>query len=232
MIRCFLSSCAIALTFGTSLDAQQRPVVVELFTSQGCPSCPSADAYLQDLTKREDVIALALHVDYWDYIGWPDTFARPEWTERQRYYAMAAGQKMVYTPQMVINGQDSVVGNRVKDVRALIKRHADAAVAVRFSAVRRGDFARISARVEDVPQGPFEVQLIRYLPLEDVEIARGENAGKRISYVNIVESFDVIGTWDGKGPLEMDTPLKGDAPAVVMIQKQDHGPIIAAALVE
>lgn len=232
VIRRFLSSCAMVLTLGTSLDAQQRPVVVELFTSQGCSSCPAADAYLQDLTKREDVIALALHVDYWDYIGWPDAFARPEWTERQRDYAKASGQKMIYTPQMVINGQNPVVGNRVKDVEALIERHGNVAVVVRLGAVRQGDIAKISARVEAENQGPFKVQLIRYLPHAEVDIARGENAGKRISYVNIVEALDVIGTWDGKEPLALEVPLAGDAPAVIVIQKQGHGPIVAAALVE
>uniref|UniRef100_UPI002FDA0931 DUF1223 domain-containing protein n=1 Tax=Pontibaca methylaminivorans TaxID=515897 RepID=UPI002FDA0931 len=103
--------------------AQAGPVVVELFTSQGYPSCPPADAMLAELAGREDVLPLALHVDYWDYMGWKDTFASPENTARQRGYAAAGERKMVYTPQMVINGADHLVGTRFRDISALIDRH-------------------------------------------------------------------------------------------------------------
>ena len=101
----------------------QSPVVVELFTSQGCSSCPPADKLMHELAKRDDVIALALHVDYWDYIGWKDVFAQPEFTARQRAYARLGNRKMIYTPQMVINGRDHVVGSNPKDTNALISSH-------------------------------------------------------------------------------------------------------------
>jgi hypothetical protein len=105
-----LTACLIILS-APSL-AQDRPVLVELFTSQGCSSCPPADALLHKLARRDDVVALALHVDYWDYIGWKDTFAKAAHSARQRAYAREAGRRMVYTPQMIINGADHVVIGR------------------------------------------------------------------------------------------------------------------------
>src|SRR3954454_10513973 len=94
---------AAVLLFGIVVaHAEERPVVVELFTSQGCNSCPPADAYLGELAARSDVLALGLHVDYWDYIGWKDPFAQRAYTERQRHYSRALNQRFVYTPQMVI----------------------------------------------------------------------------------------------------------------------------------
>ena len=107
--------CAAALSImslGLPGAAQDSPVVVELFTSQGCAACPPADALLGELARHEDVIALALHVDYWDYIGWEDVFARPEFTQRQHAYGHAAGSTVVYTPQMIVGGQERVVGVR------------------------------------------------------------------------------------------------------------------------
>ena len=106
--------------------AESRPVVVELFTSQGCSSCPPADAFLHELSQRDDVIALALHVDYWDYIGWKDIFAQPAFTKRQKAYAKAGGRRSVYTPQMIIGGQDHVVGTHEENASALIQQHAAA----------------------------------------------------------------------------------------------------------
>src|SRR6056297_1329329 len=106
MTQSFGIFCAAALASFTAPALADDPVVVELFTSQGCSSCPPADAMLGELAERDDVIPLALHVDYWDYIGWADIFADPAYTRRQKGYAHATGQRMVYTPQMVIDGQD------------------------------------------------------------------------------------------------------------------------------
>ena len=97
-------------------QSSTSPVVVELYTSQGCSSCPSADRVLEKLSSRDDILPLSLHVDYWDYIGWADTFANPAFTERQKVYARNMGERMIYTPQMVINGGAHVVGNRPMDV--------------------------------------------------------------------------------------------------------------------
>ena len=210
--------------------AADKPVVVELFTSQGCSSCPPADAYLHELAKRDDVVALALHVDYWDYIGWKDVFADPSHTERQRGYARAGGRTMIYTPQMVINGTDHVVGNRPKDVSMLIDIHkaasADKDVAV--EAKRSGGQLTVGAEPHASLKGRMTVRLVRYEPKSKVDIKRGENAGRTISYANVVTDMDVIGHWDPSKPLSLNVPIKGKQPAVVLIQRNEYGPIEAS----
>lgn len=220
----------LALPFG--LQAQERPVVVELFTSQGCSSCPPADALLHDLAQRDDVIALAMHVDYWDYIGWKDSFATPALTQRQRDYARAGGRRMVYTPQMIINGQDHVVGTRVQDVHDLIARHERQAPVMALEARREGDEMTIRATPARDVTGPLTVQLLRYRPSETVAIKRGENAGQTLNYTHVVTQIDVLREWDGRGVLEVTAEVSGALPAVVMVQGADHGPVLAAAYVE
>jgi hypothetical protein len=206
-------------------------VVVELFTSQGCSSCPPADRLLARLAERDDVIALALHVDYWDYIGWADSFARPEHTVRQKAYAHAVGQRMVYTPQMIIEGQDQVVGARVMDVMELVEAHRDRPDPLAVEIDRQGGELRVVARWEAAPEaeGPYFVQLVRYRPHGEVDILRGENAGRSFSYANIVTAWDVVGKWDGAAPLELTLEISGEEPAVVIVQQAGHGPILGAA---
>ena len=125
MIKQILNATALAVfSFATPSVAQDsNPVVIELYTSQGCSSCPPADALLKEYADRDDVITLALHVDYWDYIGWADTLARPEHADRQRGYAAAAHKRTIYTPQMVLNGEDHVVGSHPDELAAGIQRH-------------------------------------------------------------------------------------------------------------
>lgn len=215
-----------------ALFAQNSPVVVELFTSQGCSSCPPADAYFgAELAGREDVIALALHVDYWDYLGWKDHFANPAFTKRQKLYARAAGHRMIYTPQIIIGGRDHVVGNEPMEVSGLIKAHlaADSPVAVRME--REGERVEIEASATEAP-GPMIVHLVRYQSQENVTIKRGENAGRTLSYANIVTDWHVLAEWDGRAPLHIEVPAPGDAPVVVLVQSKGHGPIWAAARVE
>jgi len=209
--------------------AQEHPVVVELYTSQGCSSCPPADALLAELALREDVIALALHVDYWDYIGWKDSFASPENTRRQRAYARAAGQRMVYTPQMIVDGEDHVVGYKPMQLAKLIQDHAAAPMPLEISAVRNGDSILITADAAREAQGDMVVQLVRYTPSSTVNIRGGENAGKTIDYKNIVTEWRVLGGWNGVRPLEMRAEAVGDSPVVIVLQKAGHGPILAAA---
>mgnify|MGYP000680805641 CR=1 FL=1 len=121
------------------------PVVVELYTSQGCSSCPPADAFLErELAERDDVIALALHVDYWDYIGWKDDFADPAYTRRQRSYAHAAGHRTIYTPQMIIGGVDHVIGSHPSEVKGFIAQHEKLASDVSVTLERNGDSLEIT----------------------------------------------------------------------------------------
>ncbi|MEO1639459.1 MAG: DUF1223 domain-containing protein [Pseudomonadota bacterium] len=212
---------------GAPATAQNGPTVVELYTSQGCSSCPPADAMLHDLAKYDDVIALALHVDYWDYIGWKDSFGRPENTARQNAYARAANATTIYTPQMVINGLDHVVGSRPIQVMETVQAHANQPNPVEVEVTRRGNRVEITA--ETRARGNYTVQLVRYIPEETVDIRRGENAGRQLTYANIVTDWDVVDRWDGRDDLEISTPVSGDKPIVVIIQQSTNGPIVGAA---
>ncbi|SLN11998.1 hypothetical protein ROA7450_00124 [Roseovarius albus] len=230
-MRRTIASLLASLMLAAPVAAQDQPVVVELFTSQGCSSCPPADAFLHKLAEREDVIALALHVDYWDYIGWKDVFANPDYTTRQRSYARKGGRRMIYTPQMVINGQDHVVGNRPMDVTDLIEMHQDKEPSVALTLTRDGDQIEIAATTEASFSDPLTVQLVRYSPDNKVEIKSGENAGRTISYANVVTDLSVINEWDTAAPLEFSQNVEGDQPVVVLVQNQSTGVIEAAAKV-
>ncbi len=205
----------------------QTPVVVELFTSQGCAACPPADAFLAELARRDDVIALALHVDYWDYIGWRDTFAQGAFTDRQKAYARAAGARTIYTPQMVVQGLEALPGTRTEAVTARIIELASRPESVRL-VVGAGASTRISLSPAGEPVGGAIVHLVRYEPRVDVAIAAGENAGRKLEGHNIVSSWVTLAEWDGSGPLELEVPLEGASPAVVIVQRAGQGPIIAA----
>lgn len=223
-----------ALTFWGAIGAapvaaQDNKVVVELYTSQGCSSCPPADALLHDLAGRSDVIALALHVDYWDYLGWKDNFGSPNFTARQHGYARAAHATTVYTPQMVIGGKDHVIGSKAMEIMDYVAQHRSAADQIAMTLTRNGDVVQINARSNAGPLGDLIVQVVRYTPEETVAITRGENAGKTISYNNIVHMWDEVGHWDGSRPLAIAAPAKGSDPIVVIIQADRHGPILAAA---
>lgn len=215
----------------TGLVAQQAPVVVELFTSQGCSSCPPADKLMHDLAARDDVIALALHVDYWDYIGWKDQYADPANTRRQHAYAHEGGRKMVYTPQMIVNGQRDIVGTRSMELADLIAEERDRPLPATLKATRTGGTLRVEATGTG-PVEPCDVYLVRYDPERSIAITRGENAGRTLSYYNVVDNWQVIGRWDGRGPLRIDTQLTGDLPSVVLLQRPGPGRIMAAARVQ
>ncbi len=231
-LGCLSGGMIAAAGFAT---AEARPVLVELFTSQGCSSCPPADAFLHELSAREDVIALALHVDYWDYIGWKDSFAKPAFTKRQKAYAKAGGRRAIYTPQMIIAGVDHVVGTHKEDAAILIQRHARRDTGVDLSAMRDAS-GRVTIRAEadanasDIKaSGPLIVYLVKYSPHETVEITRGENGGRTIGYTNVVTDWAVIGEWDMAAPLMMQTTVTDDAPGVVILQHKSTGPVMAAA---
>ncbi|MFY0690978.1 MAG: DUF1223 domain-containing protein [Paracoccaceae bacterium] len=204
-------------------------VVVELYTSQGCSSCPPADALLSQLAERDDVIALSLHVDYWDYLGWKDDLADPSYTERQRAYARHAGSTMIYTPQMIVGGRDMIVGTKAMVLADHIQRHNAAPKPVGVEMSRKGDRFEIRAQALGATPPEMKVQLVRYKRSETVEIQRGENAGKTITYHNVVTSWETIGGWDGAAPLALAAPAAGEAPAVVIVQDGTSGPILAAA---
>ncbi|MFT4962098.1 MAG: hypothetical protein ACI92Z_003194 [Paracoccaceae bacterium] len=233
-MKCVLTIfAALYLALAAPVLAQDSPVVVELFTSQGCSSCPPADKLMQKLAARDDVIALALHVDYWDYIGWKDVYADPENARRQRLYAQASDRRMVYTPQMVINGQEDVIGTHVMELTDLIAEHKAAPQHVRVLATRKG--SKVLVQVENIDgtklDGPLMVQLVRYTPSHEIDITRGENAGKRMKYTNVVDDLSVIGRWNGRTPLKLTARLDDNSPAVVLVQYKGPGAIVAAVRV-
>lgn len=216
---------------GASLaqSASDNPVVVELYTSQGCSSCPPADKILGGLAAREDVIALGLHVDYWDYIGWKDIFASRQYSDRQRAYARHAGARTVYTPQMIVAGLDHLVGSRPAELDQLIRRHAARKSTVTLDLGRSGDRLKVRAQSTAPLKAKAVVQIVRYIPEQRVEIGRGENAGRTLTYSNIVSDWRRVAEWDGAADLSLDLTATGDDPIVVIIQEAGPGPVLAAA---
>ncbi len=205
------------------------PVVVELFTAQGCESCTAANDYVAKLAARKGVLPLTFSVDYWDYLGWRDTFAKSEFAERQREYVEKLGLDEPYTPQVVIDGQAEAAGVQTDRVDKLIR---DAARAPR----NPPDVAFIGERRVDVgsgrpPKGGAEVWLIRYDPEElDVEVKAGDNRGKTVTHRNVVREVHRLGAWRGR-PTAYRAPKAAEdgLETVLLVQASDGGRIIAAA---
>ncbi len=227
------AACGLWLCLAGAGMAQEAgaPVVVELYTSQGCSSCPPADALLAELADAPGVIPLALHVDYWDYIGWKDEFAHPGFTKPQKAYAKAAGERMVYTPQMIVHGVARVVGHEPDAVSQAIAEAAARPAPVRLTVRRQGGQIVIEAVANPPLSAPAMVQLVGYREAAKVEISEGENAGLAVEYRNIVTSWERVGEWSGQAPLSLRTPdLEGRA--VVIVQREGPAEILAAAAVE
>lgn len=213
-------------------EAAMPPVVVELFTSQGCSSCPPAEAFLNELADEDGVIALELHVDYWDYIGWSDPFASPHITQRQRDYARELELRYVYTPQMVIDGQYNVVGSHRQQVRSAIGQATlrGKTLAVEFSAEDGGKII--------IPEGPAPpsgatVWLAIYDGRHETEVERGENRGKKLINRNVVRELEELAVWSGER-LEIPVDLArvaalGRDGCAILVQQGRTGPVIGAA---
>jgi hypothetical protein len=210
-------------------QAQDNPVVVELFTSQGCSACPPADALLGELATREHVIAMALHVDYWDYIGWEDTFAEPAFTARQQGYGHAAGSNVVYTPQIIVGGADRVVGVRPMSVADLVAEHRANADPIAITVADAGEMVALSAQWLTGSAPMMDVHLVTILPHAEVEVLRGENAGMVQSHYNVVRSWAVVAQWDGSTPFAIELEPVADLLNVVLFQAEGHGAILGAA---
>lgn len=218
---------ALGLTVPGAADADE-PVVIELFTSQGCSSCPPADAMILELAKRDDVIPLALHVDYWDYLGWKDEFADPAFSARQSAYVARVGKRR-YTPHMVVGGVDHVGGFKPMRLAEMIEAHADVPAPVALEVTRSGDLVRLRAEAERPLDAMVLVHLVRYLPEATVKIRRGENAGRTFTYHNIVRQISDLGGWDGRGTYSVEFRLEAEGPHAVLMQQTGQGPIVAAA---
>jgi hypothetical protein len=230
MKKAITAVCAAWLTMTTTGIAQSsNGVVVELFTSQGCSSCPSADALLAKLSADPRLIPLSLHVDYWDYLGWKDKFGSPQFTARQKAYAHFARDKMVYTPQVIVQGEHRMIGSKAAEVTAAIQAELDQVRPTQITLDRVGDTVIVQASAVGAGYGAIRVQLVRFSAVENVVIERGENAGKTIAYHNVVKNWQVVGTWDGKGALNIEVPATGPAPLAVILQSEGPGEILAAA---
>ncbi|TCD13907.1 DUF1223 domain-containing protein [Oricola cellulosilytica] len=229
---------------GLSAAAQEGPSrplgVVELFTSQGCSSCPPADEALVRLVERGDVIALGYHVDYWDYLGWRDTLGSRENSERQYNYAKELKRRGVYTPQAIMNGRSHINGGRFDEI---VDRLGDyeskgngLTVDLRISQI--GKRMRVSVAGSAQAAGEFHVVVVYFKGRTDVTIERGENAGKNITYVNAVTDVQTVGMWNGE-QTTIDIPLselasnEADGCAVLLQEATasgNPGAIIGAAI--
>lgn len=228
-----LLAIGLALAGSTGAQEQARPVVVvELFTSQGCSSCPPSNAYLHELSRRPDIVALSFHIDYWDYIGWEDPFAEPEFTERQRGYARNLKQRYVYTPEMVVQGRghDSGIDRRaILDLIATAQRPELPRVAPHL--VDRGRAGLAVALPALTPRQPCDVWLVTYDPERRTKVMRGENSGHELTSTNVVRTLSLLTRWDGSAAeLEVPAARLGNAPGVaILVQRPGLGPILGAA---
>lgn len=203
------------------------PVVVELFTSQGCAYCPDADSLLGKLAAREGVIGLSWHVDHWDYLGWRDPFAKPEFSRRQKSYARQHGARMVYTPQMIINGGSAVNGNRPEAVVMEILRRSAHAHPIELQVERRDNQLLID--ISGQASEPADVFVVRYLPRRATSVLRGENAGRKLVHHNVVTRWQKVAAWPGNVTMKISEPLDDSNEALlVLIQGVDGGPILAS----
>jgi hypothetical protein len=220
---------AICLALGiTPAMADERPIVVELFTSEGCSSCPPADTLLAELAGRPEVLALSFHVDYWDRLGWKDPFSSPSATRRQQRYADLLGLATVYTPQIVVDGKWQAVGSSRDEVERILdsaQRNRDAvpvALAVDHGRAR----ITLGAGSGGVPA---TVLLIGFDRRHVTPVARGENAGRTLAHVDVVRSIEEVAPFNGRaGAIETPLPAQCDRLAVVL-QARD-GRILGVAV--
>jgi hypothetical protein len=231
-----LVAAAIVAGYGSARPAEARVpappppgdlTVVELFTSQGCNSCPPANANLVQLSERSDLLTLSFNVTYWDDLGWPDTFARPEYTRRQRDYQRGLGTDNVWTPQIVVDGRSHTVGRRMEQIEDLIARHRPSTgPAVVF---RSGGVGLAGGQN---PSAPADVWLVRYEPRPiAVPVARGENAGVTLPHASVVRDLVKLGQWSGGEARgwRLPRPSREGLLTAVLVQAPDGGPILRAA---
>lgn len=220
----------VILTIATPVAAGERVTVVELFTSQGCSACPPADALLRDLVKRPDLLPLSEHVDYWDYLGWRDPFARAELTQRQRAYARRLGLSYVYTPQFIVQGVAQAVERDRASVLRLIADVQTLPEAVVLDIVRSDDGTLVARLERTTLPSAADIWLVQYDPARVTLVAQGENVGRSIENVNVVRQLTLLAQWTGE---PKSVPLLGDPPIdgsfAVLVQQSDAGPILGAA---
>ena len=239
-----IGAAAVAAGLSTSVPPQpssarpagEGPWAVELFTSQGCSSCPPADAYLGRLSMRPDIVALAFHVDYWDYIGWKDPFASRNTTERQRAYARVLKQRYVYTPEMVVEGIGHDTGRDRAPIEALLAKAQAKSPKRATPELSRALGSPLTIKLAAFPlEGRVaDVTLAIYDHRHTTPVKSGENQGRMIENFNIVRQVELIDRWDGAAKTwtiagDRIGPTQGVA---VLVQQTDHGPMIGCNKLE
>ena len=241
-LRLATAALIVALSYGARAEEEvKRPkAVVELFTSQGCSSCPPADELLGELVKAGEVVALAYHVDYWDYLGWKDTLANPDNTERQQEYSRSFGSRSVFTPQAIVNGRKGVNGAKRRKIEYAVNSMAGTAEGMTVDV----DISYVNGSVvietggSERKTGKAQVVLVYFDPATQVEIKRGENQGSVFTYWNAVSGFHAAGMWHGKAA-RFELPMsevakKGVGGCAVLVQEMGEGglpgPILGAAI--
>ncbi len=189
-----LVASILCIGFVAAADAETRPVVLELFTSEGCSSCPPAEVIVNELALRPDVLALSFHVDYWDGLGWRDRYSLAGATQRQRGYARSLRRSSVYTPQVVVDGSRDIVGSRRDAVTEAISGRRDG-IATSVSVTGGTIQVHVGAGSD---AASADVLLVAYLREATTPIGRGENSGRTLKESNIVLSLDELGRWNGK----------------------------------
>ena len=206
------------------------PVVVELFTAQGCSSCGKVDAEMDKLADDPGLIVLTWSVDYWDYLGWKDTFAKPEFTDRQRAYDKRFGLRDVYTPQVIVDGHLQASGATAGQVEALIREARRAPPDPPDMAFLGAD--RVAVGSGPRPRGGGEVWLVRYDPrAQQVDVKDGDNRGQTVAERDVVREVERLGRWEGRPvALKVLAPSEEGLTTLVIVQGVDGGPIIGALL--
>lgn len=231
---------ALAVASGAvAPEATAGPVLVELYTSQGCNMCPPADAVIGRLAQRDDVVALSLNVGYWDYLGWKDMLAKPAHAERQRAYARAQNRRTVFTPQIIVDGLVSHIGGRAEEISASVADRMATPGAATLALSRRGD--RVEVEIDGAlppsAAAPATIMAAAYQSAVTYEIGAGENGGASVTYFNVPLTFEPIGVWEGGAQnLSAAWPDEADGVAVFVQQPDANGgavgEVVAAAKIE
>jgi hypothetical protein len=230
MAKTGLLLALVFLAFGIApLQAGERPTVVELFTSEGCSSCPPADALLAELAGRPDVLALSFHVDYWDRLGWKDPFSSPDATRRQHGYADLLGLATVYTPQMVVDGRWQAVGSDRGEVEQALgsarRTHDDVPVSLAV------DHGRAQITIGQGGDGiTATLLLIGFDRRHVTAVARGENGGRTLAHVDVVRSIEEIATFDGRARAIGLLPIRAPCDRIAAILQARDGRVLGVAV--
>ena len=221
-----LAAAAWALACGVAGAAERRPIVVELFTAQGCSSCPPADALLNELAQtRKDVLPLAFHVDYWNRFGWRDPYASAEATERQRVYANRSSDPTLFTPQMIVDGTQAIIGSDVDAINTALETAEDDVVTLANVSLKTvSGEAVISV---GAGTGSADIMLVGYDRTHTTPIGRGENGGRTLTEAQIVRSVENVGSWTGAALTLRRTRPAGQMLAVLLTAPD--GRVVGAA---